>query len=90
MSNAELATASDLLDSAADATDNAEASERLSELSSQLVNLAENESEADHGRLARIQAAIHELNADVADDVAATMTKARDELSTYRETLEGV
>lgn len=90
MPQTELATASEQLESAATATENGEASERLSELATQLAALADNESEADHGRIARIQAAIHELNSDVSDDVAETMSEARDELSAYRETIDGV
>lgn len=90
MTREELATASDHLESAAAATDNTAASERLSELANQLANLAESEDGADHGRIARIQAAINEVKSDVSDDVAATMTDARDELSAYRETIDGV
>ncbi|WP_436901190.1 DUF7553 family protein [Halovenus halobia] len=90
MTREELATASDHLESAAAATDNTAAGERLSELAKQLANLAESETEADHGRIARIQAAINEVKADVSDDVAATMSDARDELSAYRETIDGV
>lgn len=90
MTRTKLTTASEHLESAATATDNEAASDRLSELANQVATLVENESEADHGRIARIQAAIDELKSDVSDDVAATISDARDELSAYRETLEGV
>lgn len=90
MPREELATASDQLESAASATDDADASERLLELADQLASLAKNESEADHGRIARIQAALDELKSDVSDDVTEKISAARDELSAYRETIEGV
>lgn len=84
----ELATASDLLASAS--TDAAEHGDRLSDLATQLGEMAEGEKHADHGGLARIQAALDEIQPQVSDDVAATIEEARDEIRAYRETIEGV
>jgi len=84
----ELANASDHLASAS--TDAQEHGDRLQELSSQLQDLSEREQNADHGRLARIQAALDEVQPNVSDDVAATIEQARDEIRAYRETIEGV
>jgi len=86
----ELARASDLLESAASETGDEDASDRLTDLADQLESLAEDGRGADHGRLARFQAAMDEIHPTVGDDTAATIEQARDELSTYRETLEGV
>lgn len=85
---AELATAGDLLASAS--TDAAEQGDRLSDLATQLDEMAAGEKHADHGGLARIQAALDEIQPQVSDDVAATIEEARDEIRAYRETIEGV
>ena len=87
MSN-ELADAADLLDSASEAASTG--GDRLAELSDQLDELAAGERHADHGRLARIQAAIDEVQPDVDDDVATTIEDAREKINDYRETIEGV
>lgn len=89
MSN-ELARAGDLLESAASETAEEEASNRLTDLSEQLTSLASDGRGADHGRLARFQAALDEIQPTVDDDTAATIEQARDELSAYRETISGV
>ena len=83
-----LATASNLLASAAgDADDHAD---RLGELADQLGALADQDRDVDHGRLARIQSGLGEIQPDVDDDVAATIDEANDEVNAFRETIEGV
>ena len=90
MTRAELKRASEVLESAAgDTTDDA-ASERVSELASQLSNLSSADRGPDHGRLARIEAALDEVQTSVGDEIAADIENALDEIRTYRETLEGV
>jgi len=90
MTRAELKRASEALESAAgDTTDDA-ASERVSELASQLSNLSSADRGPDHGRLARIEAALDEVQTSVGDEIAADIENALDEIRTYRETLEGV
>ncbi|MXR51266.1 hypothetical protein GRX03_06565 [Halovenus sp. WSH3] len=86
----ELEDASERLESAATDASDEDASERLSELAGQVSSLAADDSKADHGRIARIQAALDELQPSVDDDVAVTIDTARDELSSYREGLDGV
>lgn len=86
----ELTRASEQLESAAGEAAEDETSDRLSELAVQVGDLANGEKRADHGRIARIQAAIDELQPSVSDEVAVTIDEARDELSTYRESLDGV
>lgn len=90
MTQDELTRASEQLESAASETTAEDASERLTELAGQVTDIADGERKADHGRIARIQAALDELQSDVEDDVAETVDDARDELSSFREGLEGV
>lgn len=82
----ELDTASDHLDAAADETGDEAASDRLAELADQLSDL----STADHGRLARIQSALHELEDGDAADVADSIESANDAINEYRSDLDGV
>jgi hypothetical protein len=90
MTESKLANASDHLESAASQTSETDASERLADLADQVADLAANESRADHGRIARLQAALDEVQPTVDDETATTIETARDELSSFRETLDGV
>jgi len=90
MTRDELATASDLLESAADSTDDEDAAERLSSLSDQLSDLAVAERGPDHGRLARIENALNDLQSGASDDVAETIADAHDHVTEYRSGVEGV
>jgi len=90
MTRDELASASELLESAAEDTDSDEASERLAELADQLDTLATDERGPDHGRLARIQSALNDLSSGDAEDVAGTIEDADDQINEYRSDLEGV
>mgnify|MGYP000128982705 CR=1 FL=1 len=84
-----LATASDLLASAAD--DAGDHADRLRELSDQLGSLADQDRDVDHGRLARIQSGLDEIQPDLDDDdAAAALDEANDEINAFRETIEGV
>ena len=89
MTRENLADASELLASAADKTDG-DAAERLDSLSDQLDTLAERDRDPDHGRLARIESGLDEIQADASDEVAATIEDALDAIRDFRETLEGV
>lgn len=89
MSRTELASASNLLETAAGDADG-DAAERLSDLADQLDTLAEADRGPDHGRLARIQIGLDEVQAQVADDVSGQIENALDEIRSYRETVEGV
>ena len=89
MTRDSLADASELLESAADAVDG-DAAERLDSLSDQLDTLAERDRDPDHGRLARIESGLDEIQADASDEVAATIEDALGAIRDFRETLEGV
>ncbi|WP_302081409.1 DUF7553 family protein [Salinibaculum rarum] len=88
MTRENLATASDLIATAADGSN--DASDRLESLADQLETLADRDRGPDHGRLARIESGLDEIQADASDDVAATIEEALDAIRAYRETVEGV
>lgn len=90
MPREELATASDLLESAAEDTENDDASERLGELAGQLERLSTADRGPDHGRLARIQSALNDLQSGDGADVAETIDEADDAINEYRSDLAGV
>lgn len=90
MTRTELADASDLLAAAAGETGDGDAGDRLDDVAEQLDRLATAEHGPDHGRLARIQTALDEVQSSVDDDVAASIEDALDEIRAYRETIEGV
>ena len=90
MTRDQLHTASDHLTEAASETSNEAAAERLRDLADQLDALAESDRGPDHGRMARIQLALGDLEDDVEDDVAPTIAAADDAVAAYRETVEGV
>ncbi len=90
MPRVELATASDRLESAAEATENDDASDRLGELAGQLEELSTADRGPDHGRLARIQSALNDLQSGNGADVADSITEADDAVNEYRAELEGV
>jgi hypothetical protein len=89
MTRTELAAASELLESAADTADG-DATERLSQLATQLSTLATRDRGPDHGRLARIESGLDELQRGADDEVAGTIEDALAEIRAYRETVEGV
>lgn len=90
MSRSELTSAGDQLRAAADAAGDDVDTDRLREFAGQLETLAERDTGPDHGRLARIQTGLSDVQSDAGDDVAATIQDARDDIRSVRETLEGV
>lgn len=90
MVRSELQDASERLESAAETCDDSDASERLTGLAEQLETLATADRGPDHGRLARIQSALAEIEADVDGDTQSEIEAADDRINEFRETLEGV
>ncbi|CCQ34223.1 hypothetical protein HLRTI_000671 [Halorhabdus tiamatea SARL4B] len=88
MTRTELAAASDTLESAADSA--GANADRLADFAGQLAQLAEAERGPDHGRMARIQTGLDEIQQEVDDGTAATIQDARTAISNYRETVDGV
>ncbi|QGN06075.1 hypothetical protein Hrd1104_01380 [Halorhabdus sp. CBA1104] len=88
MTRTKLETASERLDSAADSAETN--ADRLADLAAQLDQLAEADRGPDHGRMARIQTALDEIQQETADETAATIEDARTAISEYRATVDGV
>lgn len=84
-----LTTAGDLVASAADRA-GGDAGERLDGLADQLHRLAERSTAPDHGRLARLLNAIEEIEGEVDDGTAGTLAEAREHITEFRKTIEGV
>ena len=89
MTREELADASETLERAAESAEG-EAAEKLREQARQLASLSEAERGPDHGRLARHQAALRDVEKTVGDDVGALIDEANDLINDHRSTLEGV
>ena len=90
MTRDELATASELLADAAQSADNDDDSDRLSELADQIDRLSTADEGPDHGRLARIQNALHDLEDSAGEDAATTIAEAHEHVKEYRSGVEGV
>jgi len=78
------------LETASDGAGTDAASDRLADLAGQLDDLATADRGPDHGRMARIQNALSDLKDDVAAEVVDEIDAAKDAISAYRETVEGV
>jgi hypothetical protein len=85
-----LQTAGESLESAAQETESEDASDRLADLADQLGTLATAETGPDHGRLARIQSALNDLESGDGADVAEDIDAADAAINEYRSDLEGV
>lgn len=81
--------AADLVGSAAAGADG-DAAERLDDLAGQIQQAADRSHGPDHGRLARLLTALGEVKEQVDDETAATIEEARDHLTEFRKTVEGV
>lgn len=86
----DLAEAAADLAAASEACESEDASERLDGLEAQLSGLAESERGADHGRLARIQRALDELEASLGGEALEAVRTADGRIDDYRETVDGV
>jgi hypothetical protein len=90
MTRQELATASDELAAAAELVENTDHAARLEDLAGQLERLVEADTGPDHGRLARIQSAMHDVREGVGEGAADRIRAAHGAIDDYREELEGV
>jgi hypothetical protein len=89
MTREELTTAGERLREATSGT-TGEATDRLESLAEQLETLADRERPPDHGRLARIESALADVQAEAGEDVTATISEALDDIHAFRETIDGV
>lgn len=85
-----LAEAASSLESAAAHVGDPEATDRLETFSDQLHDLAASGQTPDHGRLARILHALSEIADDADGEAADAIARAREQITTYREGVEGV
>lgn len=90
MTREELQSASDSLREASEAADDPDLQSRLYDHSNQLARLATADHGPDHGRLARHLNALEEMKAEAGDDVTAAIDDAREAITEYRKTVEGV
>jgi hypothetical protein len=89
MSREHLRTASDLLVDAAGRT-SGEPAERLEGFAERLARMVDAERDPDHGRLATVLLKLDEIADEVDEDVAATVQEAREHVTEFRKTVEGV
>jgi hypothetical protein len=90
MTRQELARAAEELAEAADRAEQSGCVNRLADISDQLERLATADEGPDHGRLARIQASLHDLRDEVGDGPNSRIEAADEAITDYREELEGV
>lgn len=87
----DLRAASDHLRAAAVAATDPDHEERLYDQSDALAELATADQGPDHGRLARIQQKLSDIADETTDDEAvANIQDAKESVTAYRETVEGV
>jgi len=89
MSREHLEQASALVADAAGRT-GGEAADRLHGFADRLARMAEAERDPDHGRLATVLLKLDEIAGEVDADVAATIQEAREHVTEFRKTVEGV
>lgn len=89
MSREHLREASDLLADAADRT-SGEPAERLEGFADRLDRMVEAGRDPDHGRLATVLLKLDEIADDAEGDVASTIQEAREHVTEFRKTVEGV
>jgi hypothetical protein len=90
MAREALQAASNVLRRAAEQVGDEELEDRIYSQSNQMAKLAAREQGPDHGRLDRHMHTLHELAGETEGDVREDVEEAREQLRTYRETLEGV
>lgn len=89
MTREDLERASTLLSEASDLADG-DLQARLETQSDQLAGLAEADREPDHGRLDRHMNALYEIMGETDGEIHDLVEEARNAVSAFRETVEGV
>lgn len=84
-----LRDATELVEEAADRA-SGDAAERLEELAGQIRKAANRSHGPDHGRLARMLTALGEVQGEVDERIADIIQEAKDHLTEFRKTVEGV
>jgi predicted nucleic acid-binding Zn-ribbon protein len=86
----ELRNAAEKLSEARERTSNPDAGDRLDSLAEQVEKLADAERGPDHGRLARLEHNLAEVQEDLDAEAADLVDEALSHERAYRETVEGV
>jgi len=89
MTREELIAASDTLSEASDHA-SGDRSTQLTDVSETVGDLAEREPGPDHGRLARIEYTLRELEESADEEVVGHVDDALSHIKAYRKTVEGV
>ena len=90
MTDEDLKRASKHLQAAASQSNDADRTERMQSLADKLDRLAEAEHGPDHGRLARFENALLEIEEGAEGDVVDEVTSAHEAVKEYRSGVEGV
>jgi hypothetical protein len=90
MANEDLQRASDLLAAAAEAEADDDRRERIEDIADQLDRFASADHGPDHGRLARFENALLEIEDGASDEVVDEVTTAHEAVKEYRSGVEGV
>ncbi|RKD93809.1 DUF7553 family protein [Halopiger aswanensis] len=90
MTRENLADAAESLQTAADATSNDDARERLENQSSEFETLATADRGPDHGKLARHEHILTDIADEEGGEVAAHVEEALESIRAFRSTVEGV
>jgi hypothetical protein len=86
----ELHAAAETLDDLRAEVSDAETAERVESFADQLRTMADADRGPDHGRLARLEHNLRDLQSDLDGEEAETVGSALDHAKAYRETVEGV
>ncbi|MFC7078753.1 DUF7553 family protein [Halorussus caseinilyticus] len=86
----ELRTAAEKLHEAREGTDHADAAERLETYAEQVETMADADRGPDHGRLARLEHNLHDVQSDLDADATEAVKSALEHAQAYRSTVEGV
>lgn len=89
MTRTELAAASDTLREAATVAAS-DLATRLDEQAETVADLSERATGPDHGRLARLEHSLRDIQREADEDVAHRIDTALEEIRAYRATVEGV
>ncbi|EMA44447.1 DUF7553 family protein [Halococcus saccharolyticus] len=89
MTRDRLRTAGELLTDASRDTDG-DLRERIEGLAEQLDDLADADRGPDHGRIARMENALNEIESQLDGDARESVQDAHEHLSEYRSTVSGV
>ena len=86
----DLRTAAQTLDDVQDSISDGETADRLGSFADQLRSMADADRGPDHGRLDRVMHGLREISSELEGEESAQVESAREEVRSYRETVEGV